>query len=89
MPVRKALVMMPEMALTMVRRVTAKLPHNHFLFRVAPKWTKNEITEYLEKVYNVKVARVATSILLGMMPERPLSTTIAHLRPTRELPLNL
>lgn len=55
----------PEMALTMVRRVTAKLPYNHFLFRTEPKWTKLEIKEYLEKVYNVKVARIATSVVLG------------------------
>ena len=31
----------------------------------SPKHTKSEIREYLEKVYNVKVARVTTSITLG------------------------
>lgn len=55
----------PEMALTLVRRVTGRLPYNHFLFRVRPKFTKLEIKEYLEKVYGVKVARIATSIQLG------------------------
>ena len=60
-----SIVYLPTMALTLVRRVTAKLPYNHFLFRCAPKYTKMEIREYLEKVYNVKVARVTTSITLG------------------------
>jgi len=32
---------------------------------VAPKHAKSEIKEYLEKVYNVKVARITTSISLG------------------------
>ena len=31
----------------------------------SPKHTKSEIREYLEKVYNVKVARVTTSITMG------------------------
>jgi hypothetical protein len=91
-----SIIYLPTMALTMVRRVTAKLPYNHFLFRCvreqrhylrgagvsrltprpppvlspflnsqSPKHTKSEIREYLEKVYNVKVARVTTSITLG------------------------
>ncbi len=55
----------PEMALTLVRRVTAKLPHNHYLFRVDPKYTKAEVREYLEKVYNVKVANITSSVQLG------------------------
>ena len=59
------IVYLPEMALTLVRRVSAKLPHNHFLFRTDPKWTKMEIKEYLTKVYDVNVARIATSISLG------------------------
>lgn len=49
----------------MVRRVSARLPYNHFLFRSDPKWTKLEIKEYLEKVYNVQVARLSTSVSLG------------------------
>ena len=53
------------MLLTMVRRVSAQLPYNQFLFRVAPRHTKAELREYLEKVYNVKVARITTSISLG------------------------
>ena len=28
-----SIIYLPTMALTMVRRVTAKLPYNHFLFR--------------------------------------------------------
>ena len=55
----------PQMAMTLVRRASAKLPHNHFLFRVEPKRTKAEIREYLTKVYGVSVVRVATSISLG------------------------
>lgn len=65
MPSKPSIVHLPEMALTMVRRVTAKLPFNHYLFRVDPKYTKNEIQEYLEKVYNVKVSNITTSISLG------------------------
>jgi ribosomal protein L23 len=60
-----SLVHLPEMALTLVRRTTAKLPYNHFLFRTDTRWTKGEIKEYLEKVYSVKVARIATAISLG------------------------
>jgi len=59
------IVHLPEMALTLVRRTSSKLPYNHFLFRTDTKWTKGEIREYLEKVYNVKVARLATAISLG------------------------
>jgi hypothetical protein len=58
-------VFLPEMAMTLVRRVTARLPHNHYLFRVDPKYTKSEVREYLEKVYDVKVGLVTTSISLG------------------------
>jgi hypothetical protein len=58
-------VFLPQMALTLVRRVTARLPYNHYLFRADPKHTKHEVREYLEKVYNVKVARITTSISLG------------------------
>jgi ribosomal protein L23 len=58
-------VYLPEMALTLVRRVTARLPYNHYLFRTDPKWTKLEIKEYLHKVYGVRVAAIATSISLG------------------------
>ncbi len=65
MTIKPTMVYLPEMTLTMVRRVTAKLPYNHFLFRADPKWTKNEIKEYLTKIYNVNVARVNTSISLG------------------------
>ena len=56
---------LPEMALTLVRRVTARLPYNHFLFRAEPSVTKHEVREYLEKVYDVRVARVTTSVSLG------------------------
>ncbi len=58
-------VFLPQMALTLVRRVTARLPYNHYLFRADPKYTKHDVREYLEKVYNVKVSRVTTSISLG------------------------
>jgi hypothetical protein len=55
----------PQMSVTLVRRVTARLPYNHFLFRVDPKYTKSDIREYLTKVYGVNVARITTSISLG------------------------
>ncbi len=55
----------PNMALTMVRRTTAKLPKYTYLFRCDPKYTKLEIKEYLTKVYGVNVASVNTSISLG------------------------
>jgi ribosomal protein L23 len=61
----KSLVYFPNMAMTLVRRVTARLPYNHFLFRVDVKHTKAEIAEYLTKLYNVEVARVTTTISLG------------------------
>jgi ribosomal protein L23 len=60
-----SLVYFPNMAMTLVRRVSSRLPYNHFLFRVDPKHTKHEIKEYLTKVYNVDVARVTTAISLG------------------------
>jgi ribosomal protein L23 len=65
MPTKQSIVYLPEMAITLVRRVTAKLPYNHFLFRTDPKWTKLEIKEYFQKVYNVKCARITTSVQLG------------------------
>ena len=65
MAARQPTTYLPTMLLTMVRRVSAQLPYNQFLFRVAPKHTKAELREYLEKVYNVKVARITTSISLG------------------------
>lgn len=65
MPVQANRVFFPEMSLTLIRRATAKLPFNHYLFKTEPKWTKLEIKEYLEKVYNVKVARIATAIVAG------------------------
>lgn len=55
------------MALTLVRRATAELPRNTFLFRCDPKYTKLEIKEYLQKVYSVKVASVATINSLGKL----------------------
>ena len=58
-------VFFPEMALTLVRRVSTRLPYNNYLFRTDKHWTKAEIREYLEKVYSVRVARIATSISLG------------------------
>lgn len=65
MPLRQSTVHFPTMALTLVRRVTAKLPPNHFLFRTEPRWTKTEITEYLRAVYGVRVADITTSISQG------------------------
>jgi ribosomal protein L23 len=65
MPLKPSTIFFPEMALTLVRRASAKLPYNHFLFRTDPKWTKNEIKEYLRKVYNVDVARITTYISPG------------------------
>ena len=55
----------PNMALTLVRRATADLPKNTYLFRCDPKYTKLEIKEYLQKVYNVTVANVSTINSLG------------------------
>lgn len=57
----------PEMSLTLVRRASADLPKGNFIFRTDPKWTKPEIREYLEKVYNIKVERVATINYLGKL----------------------
>ncbi len=65
------IVHLPEMALTLVRRVTARLPYNHFLFRASPSVTKHEVREYLEKVYDVRVARVTTSVSLGKVRRVP------------------
>jgi large subunit ribosomal protein L23 len=65
------IVHLPEMALTLVRRVTARLPYNHFLFRATPSVTKHEVREYLEKVYDVRVARVTTSVSLGKVRRVP------------------
>ena len=65
------LVHFPEMALTLIRRVGARLPYNNFLFRTEVHWTKAEIREYLEKVYNVRVARIATTISLGACARAP------------------
>ena len=62
---------LPEMALTLVRRVTARLPYNHFLFRTSPRVTKHEVREYLEKVYDVRVARVTSSVSLGKVRRVP------------------
>ncbi len=62
---KPTIIYLPEMSLTLVRRVSARLPYNHFLFRTTPKWTKHEIKEYLEKVYSVNVARINTSITQG------------------------
>jgi ribosomal protein L23 len=75
---------LPTMLLTLVRRVSAKLPYNHFLFRVNPQHTKAEIREYLEKVYNVKVARITTSISLGAWGRKG-RVVVASAR-TRRLP---
>lgn len=71
MPLRPSTVFFPEMALTLVRRSSAKLPFNHFMFRTDPRWTKNEIKEYLDKVYGVTVARITTYIAPGEPPQRP------------------
>lgn len=55
----------PNMSLTLVRRSTAKLPKNMYMFRCDPKYTKLEIKEYLTKVYGVSVASVNTVNMLG------------------------
>jgi large subunit ribosomal protein L23 len=55
----------PEMPMTLVRRASAKLPRNNFIFRTDPKWTKQEIKEYLVKLYDMDVERVATINYLG------------------------
>ncbi len=47
------------------RRGADAPPHSPIRPPQSPKHTKAEIKEYLEKVYNVKVARVTTSITLG------------------------
>ena len=51
---------LPEIQLTLIRRATARMPRNNYVFRTAPKWTKPEIKQFLQKAYGVKVARVAT-----------------------------
>jgi ribosomal protein L23 len=72
-------VFFPQMSMTLVRRVTARLPYNHFLFRVDPKYTKADIKEYLTKVHGASVARVTTSISLGAL--RRLRARARALRP--------
>jgi ribosomal protein L23 len=47
------------------------LPFNHFLFRTEASTTKHEVREYLEKVYDVKVARITTSVSLGKVRRAP------------------
>lgn len=69
---------MPNMSLTLVRRVSAKLPYNHFLFRVDPRHTKAELREYLLKVYNVRVARITTAISLGKTRRVPGRRAMWH-----------
>jgi ribosomal protein L23 len=59
MPVPKQ-VWLPELQLALVRRATARLPRNTFVFRTQPKWTKPEIRQFLEKAYGVNVVRIAT-----------------------------
>lgn len=68
---RATVVHLPEMALTLVRRVTARLPYNHFLFRAAPSVTKAEVREYVDKVYGVTAARITTSLSLGKTRRAP------------------
>ena len=68
----------PNMALTLVRRATAELPKNTYLFRCDPKYTKLEIKEYLQKLYNVKVASVATINSLGACGVVPRAVLHAH-----------
>lgn len=65
MVLKPSLIFFPEMALTLVRRASSKLPFNHYLFKTDPKWTKNEIKEYLQKIYGVKVARITTYVTQG------------------------
>ncbi len=65
MPLKPTRIHFPEMALTLVRRASAQLPYNHYLFRTEPKWTKLEIKEYLGKVYGIRTARIATYIAPG------------------------
>lgn len=68
-------VLFPEMAIALVRRASARLPRNHFIFRTDPKWTKQEIKEYLQKVYEMDVERVATINYLGEYPLALLRST--------------
>lgn len=53
-------VYLPQYAMTLVRRASAKLPPNNFIFRVDPRMTKPEIKQYLERIYDVPVLRVGT-----------------------------
>lgn len=61
MPLARA-VWFPEIQMTLVRRATARLPRNSFVFRTASKWTKPEIKQFLQAAYGVRVVRVATVI---------------------------
>jgi len=71
-------VWLPEMPLTLVRRASAKLPRNNFIFRTDPKWTKQEIKEYLNKIYTMDVERVATINYLGKPTCQQQNMTCAH-----------
>lgn len=53
-------VWLPNMTMTLVRRTSAKLPRNNFIFRTTPEVTKPEIKEYLAKVYGVRATRIST-----------------------------
>ena len=73
-----AIVHLPEMSMTLVRRVSARLPHNQFLFRVEPSVTKHEVREYLRAVYGCRVARVSTSVSLGKVRRVPGKAKMFH-----------
>lgn len=51
----------PNMAVTfMGKNARTRLRDNQYVFRVEPNYTKNDIKEYLTKVYNLPVAKVNT-----------------------------
>ena len=57
---------MPTMPMTLVGATNATATKNATAtFRVLPKMTKHEITEYLQKIYNLPVKKVNTANYLG------------------------
>ncbi|OQR98342.1 ribosomal protein L23 [Thraustotheca clavata] len=51
----------PNMAVTYVAKTPkTRLAENQHIFRVEPNYTKHDIKEYLQKVYNLPVVNVRT-----------------------------
>ena len=56
----------PNMYMRLIKVSALKKPLPEAVLYVAPKMTKFEIKEYLTKIYNIPVIKVATANYLGM-----------------------